>query len=236
LAGSITLGVGQFCTQPGVIFALDDPSTDQWVIALSEQLQNAGGVMLNDTICAAYGEGVKTLQNRDGIATRTLAEVNGQTNQAGAALFEVSGEQFLKHTELMEENFGPSSLIVRCTSKDQLLQAVNAIPGQLTGTLYADDADEPEKLAAALREKVGRLLFGGVPTGVEVTHAMHHGGPWPASSDVRSTSVGTAAIYRFVRPICYQNAPQSLLPDALKDENPLKLLRMVDGQYTREAL
>jgi NADP-dependent aldehyde dehydrogenase len=236
LAGSITLGVGQFCTQPGVIFAINEPATDQCVDALAKQLQEAGGVMLNESIHAGYQAGVEALKNTDGVRTLIEAANNDQPNKAGATLFEVDVDRLLANPDLAEENFGPSTLIVRCQSQAQLLDALQALPGQLTGTVYAEETDDMTAVVDVLRQKVGRLLFGGVPTGVEVTHAMQHGGPWPASSDVRSTSVGTAAGHRFARPVCYQNAPQTILPDALKDDNPMGLLRMVDGQYSRERI
>jgi len=235
LAGSITLGTGQFCTKPGLIFAMDDEATDALRDAIAGQLRECRGTMLSSAIYSAYANGLDQYE-QDPSVTRVAGSDTAQgTNDTAAALFEVQAEQFLANPALAEENFGPSSVLVRCASRNQLQRALASLPGQLTGTLYAEQADEATSEATMLQDKVGRLLFGGAPTGVEVTHAMQHGGPWPATSDGRSTSVGTAAIYRFARPVCYQNAPRWMLPSELQDDNPRGVLRMVDGKYTREA-
>jgi NADP-dependent aldehyde dehydrogenase len=160
------------------------------------------------------------------------AESGAGKAQAGAALFVASGETFLKDRTLMEEIFGPSTLVVQCDSREQMLSAARAMEGQLTATIHGtpEDLAANRELIAILESKAGRLLFNGFPTGVEVCHAMTHGGPYPATADGRSTSVGTRAIERFVRPVCYQSFPDAALPDELKDGNPLGIWRIVDGK------
>ena len=153
--------------------------------------------------------------------------------KASPFLSSVTGEYFLANPELQKEIFGPASLIVECKDHGELLKAVNALEGQLTGTVIADENDLStyKNCIDALENKVGRILFNGVPTGVEVGYAMVHGGPFPATSDARSTSVGADAIKRFVRPLCFQDCPAELLPDALKNENPLHIMRRVNGAF-----
>jgi 2,5-dioxopentanoate dehydrogenase len=157
---------------------------------------------------------------------------------AGAALFETNAESFMQDPDLATEIFGPSTLLVRATSRNQLLEAACALEGHLTATIHGTDEDlrDFSDLLAILKNKVGRLIFNGFPTGVEVTHAMVHGGPYPATSDGRSTSVGSRAIERFVRPICYQGFPQAALPAELQNENPLRIWRMVDGEITKNPV
>jgi NADP-dependent aldehyde dehydrogenase len=151
--------------------------------------------------------------------------------QGGAALFMTDAGNFLAHRELMHENFGPSTLVVECDSRARMLDVARALEGQLTVTIHAAEGeiDEYRDLLEILETKAGRIVFNGYPTGVEVVPAMVHGGPYPATSDGRSTSVGTRAIERFARPVAWQNAPDSVLPDELKESNPLGILRMVDG-------
>ena len=156
----------------------------------------------------------------------------------GAALFETNASSFLHDPALASEIFGPSTLLVREASRDQLLQIARNMEGHLTATIHGteDDLREFSDLIAILEDKVGRIIFNGFPTGVEVSHAIVHGGPYPATSDGRSTSVGSHAIFRFTRLLCYQNFPESALPPELKDENPLGIWRMVDGEMTRSPI
>src|SRR5690606_23166543 len=204
---SLTMGVGQFCTNPGLLFALDSPDLDRFVAAARAALGDvAPAVMLTARIHGAYVQGVKRLLEHP--KAEMLArgpEAQGKHCGRGA-LFAVKGEDLLQHPEVMEEVFGASSVIVRCTDEDQLLAALEDLEGQLTATLHL--ADEDHELAArlipVLERKAGRLIVNGWPTGVEVAHAMVHGGPYPATSDSRSTSVGTLSIERFLRPVCYQ--------------------------------
>ncbi len=150
-------------------------------------------------------------------------------------LFETGAESFLANPELSEEVFGPSTLLIRHSGREQMLEIARGIEGHLTATIHGTENDirEAGDLLAVLETKVGRIVFNGFPTGVEVCHAMVHGGPYPATSDGRSTSVGTRAIFRFTRQLCYQNSPDSVLPDELKDSNPLGIWRMLDGEWKR---
>ena len=151
---------------------------------------------------------------------------------------QIRANDLLREPELATEVFGPSTLVIRYDSREELLKLARALEGQLTATLHGSDADLAAfgDLIAILERKAGRLIVNGFPTGVEVCHAMVHGGPYPATSDSRATSVGTYSINRFVRPVCYQDFPQAALPDELKDGNPLAIWRLVDGQFTRDAL
>jgi alpha-ketoglutaric semialdehyde dehydrogenase len=153
-------------------------------------------------------------------------------------LFESTTTAFASDASLQDEVFGPTTLLVTYGAKQELLAAAHAMEGHLTATIHGTEQDllEHRELIALLESKVGRLLFNGFPTGVEVCHAMVHGGPYPATSDGRSTSVGTQAIYRFARPVCYQDFPDAALPDELKDSNPLGILRMVNGSKTRDPM
>ncbi len=153
-------------------------------------------------------------------------------------MFKTTAENFLNNKVLFEEVFGPSSLHIVAGSEEELIAIAKKIPGQLTITVWGtnNDLEIQKKLLNLLELKAGRLIINGVPTGVEVTHAMVHGGPYPATTDSRTTSVGTNAIYRFTRAVCYQNYPDNLLPDALKNENPLKIMRKINGAFTNESI
>ena len=166
------------------------------------------------------------------------ASSSDQELGVGAALFEADAESFLRNPELAAEVFGPATLVVRHSTRAQVLEIARNLDGHLTATIHGTEADlhEFSDLIAILKNKVGRLVFNGFPTGVEVSHAMVHGGPYPATSDGRSTSVGSEAIFRFSRPVCYQGFPESTLPDELRDGNPLGIWRMVDGEMTRTPL
>jgi NADP-dependent aldehyde dehydrogenase len=166
------------------------------------------------------------------------ANANDEEFSVNAALFEADNESFLRNSDLASEVFGPSTLIVRHSTRAQVLDIARNLAGHLTATIHGTEADlrEFSDLIAILKSKVGRLVFNGFPTGVEVSHAMVHGGPYPATSDGRSTSVGSEAIFRFCRPVCYQGFPESVLPDELRNSNPLGIWRMVDGEMTREPL
>jgi NADP-dependent aldehyde dehydrogenase len=189
--------------------------------------------MLTAALCKAYLHGVQTFAQIPGVDT--LAQVKVQQNagqaQSGAALFSTNAETFLGNRKLMEELFGPATLVVECASREQMLQAAKLIEGQLTATIHATPTElaGARDLVAALTAMSGRLIFNGFPTGVEVAHAMTHGGPYPATSDGRSTSVGTRAIERFLRPVSFQNFPDEALPPELQEANPLQAARLVDG-------
>ena len=155
-----------------------------------------------------------------------------------ATLLTVSATDFIANHALAEEMFGPASLLVRCRNSGELLAVLKSLGGQLTGTIHAAEGEMAgyDELIDVLSQRVGRLLVNGFPTGVEVCHAMVHGGPFPATSDVRFTSVGTAAIQRFLRPICLQNYPEALFPEPLQDSNPLNIWRLVNGERSKAAL
>lgn len=234
-AASITQGAGQFCTNPGVLMALAGPDTDHFAEMLALGLQQVPpAVMLNKTVYQQYCTGLERLRQQDGVRTVYAGSPAGD-ERAYPALLQVDSDVFKRHAHLQEEVFGPSSLLVTCKDVAALLQTIGGLQGQLTATVLGDKYDLQQYAAAIqlLQDKAGRILFNGVPTGVEVCEAMVHGGPFPASSDARSTSVGTAAIRRFVRPVCLQDCPPALLPDALKEENPLQIWRKVNGQWTR---
>ncbi|MDE1177464.1 MAG: aldehyde dehydrogenase (NADP(+)) [Edaphobacter sp.] len=237
-ADSATLGAGQFCTQPGIVFALEGEAFDRFEAAAAEAIAAKGAsTMLNPGIHAAYERGLSSIEGHDGVSeiARGKSEGSGKCG-AVAGLFKTTSEKFLEDRRLSEENFGPSSLLVRCKSFEQMNALAESLEGQLTATLHMTAADTPQarSLVSILERKVGRILINGFPTGVEVSYAMVHGGPYPATSNDRHTSVGATAIDRFLRPVCYQNFPGELLPDALDDANTLNLWRLRDGKLKQE--
>ncbi|MDA2891901.1 aldehyde dehydrogenase (NADP(+)) [Mycolicibacterium sp. BiH015] len=232
--GSLTMGSGQFCTNPGLVIAVDGPGLDSFVTAAAEALAaSPAAPMLTPTIARNYTSGVEALSQEAELIVRGQA---GSETCGQAALFTTDAASFLGSEALQAEVFGSSSLIVRCADADEVRAVADRIEGQLTVTVHADDSDldAAAELLPVLELKAGRILFGGWPTGVEVSHAMVHGGPFPATSDSRSTSVGSRAIERFLRPVCYQNVPKSLLPSAIADGNPDKLWRRIDGQLRQD--
>ena len=237
LAGSVTLGAGQFCTNPGVVVGLEGDGLTALASSTGRRLAEMPAfTMLYENVRAGYADGVEAVGGTAGVEVAGRAEEgDGSATPAYAAVFATDAATFLEEERLREEVFGPSTIIVRCPSKEQLEAVARALEGSLTATLHgtADDLREHAGLVQILRQKAGRLIFNGFPTGVEVCPSMNHGGPYPSTTDVRSTSVGTAAIYRFARPICYQDFPQEALPPQLRDQNEHDLLRMIDGDYTR---
>lgn len=234
-AASLVLGVGQFCTNPGLVLAVDGPGLDTFCTAASAALgATEAAVMLNENIAQSYRKGVDALVANEVVAT--LARLEHGEGRGAAALFRVSAEAFCERQELHEEVFGPASLVVVCRDAAELRAVADMLEGQLTATLQLDPEDHADAAALLplLERKVGRILANGFPTGVEVSTAMVHGGPFPATADGRSTSVGTGAIARFLRPVCYQNLPQDLLPEALRDGNPRGIWRRKDGALTKE--
>ncbi|MDR5747692.1 aldehyde dehydrogenase (NADP(+)) [Caballeronia sp. LZ029] len=228
---SVTLGVGQFCTNPGLVIGLADSDLDDFIDNAAAALEKKGTqTMLTAGIAAAYQDGVK---HRDAAAKRiATGEKSEASSGALPALYRVSAEEFLAKPQLAEEIFGPASVIVVCGDEDEMILVARSLEGQLTATLLMekDDVELARRLLPVLERKAGRILANGFPTGVEVAYAMVHGGPYPATSDSRSTSVGAMAIERFLRPVCYQDLPAALLPQALADDNPLLLWRLRDGQ------
>ena len=239
MAGSITMGVGQFCTNPGLILALEGDSLDTFMGELGQSLSGIdGGVMLSDKIANSFYSELESALNQKGVKVETRAEKSNDPNRGRPTLASVSGDTFLDNPKLGEEIFGPYSLVVKCKDITELCEILQILDGQLTGSIIGDESEFSSfKSAIDLMEnKVGRIIFNGVPTGVEVCPSMQHGGPYPASSDSRFTSVGTAAIKRFVRPVAYQSWPDEQLPDELKNENPLDIWRMVDHQWLKDSI
>jgi len=233
---AVTLGVGQFCTNPGLVFAQSGATTERFLQKLAELMAGTmQGPMLTAAICRNYRQGVERLARTGGVSVLVRVDTAGKSCAGGAALFRASARTFLADDSLMEEIFGPSTLVIECGNRDEMLAAARALEGQLTATVHGTEADlaANRDLIATLETKVGRLIFNGFPTGVEVCHAMVHGGPYPATSDGRSTSVGGRAMSRFARPVCYQDFPDAALPDELKKANPLGLWRIVDGKPGR---
>jgi alpha-ketoglutaric semialdehyde dehydrogenase len=236
--GSLTLGVGQFCTNPGLIITLDSAALTPFIQTLKDELAKVmPAAMLNSGIAKAYSGNRDKLVSQSGV--EVLAAVQEKEDgQGGATVATVSGSEFLANDHLQEEVFGPFALIVKCKNKEEVLAVTSKLHGQLTATLLAtvDDVAENEDLIAVIQKKCGRISFNNFPTGVEVCKSMHHGGPFPSSSNSQFTSVGSDAIRRFVRPLSFQNWPDEFLPDELKNANPLNIWRTVDNVLTKEAV
>lgn len=241
LRASVTLGVGQFCTKPGLVFAVRGADFDRFREALAGQLAAvAPATMLHAGICESYHEGLARAAGVHGV--QPLAR-SGQAPDPGrthgeAVVLATDVANFRAHPELAEEVFGPFALVIAAADLAELEQVARGMEGQLTATVHGTAADlaQAGPLLRLLERKVGRVIVNGFPTGVEVSPAMNHGGPYPATTDGRFTSVGTAALQRFVRPVCYQNFPGAQLPPPLQDANPLGLWRLVNGQLTQDAV
>ena len=241
LLGSFTLGVGQFCTKPGLIFAQRGPDTDAFLGKLAEVVRAAPcGTMLTSGIRDAFLENRKKVTGISGVQTLAAGGVTSEAarTESEPSVATTTAQNFLSNPALATEAFGPFTLVILAENADELTACATALEGQLTATLHGNAADlaGARGLISILEQKAGRLLVNGFPTGVEVCHAMNHGGPYPATTDARYTSVGTAAIDRFARPICYQSFSDELLPPALQNANPLGLLRLVNGKPTRDPL
>jgi len=220
-AESVTLGVGQFCTNPGLLFAPEGPELERFVSAVVEHLGNLGaGVMLHAGIKQNYHSALETLTVQPGVERLSVSAASSVAGGclATPALLRTTGERFLANPLIAEEVFGPAAVIVACSSRQQQLQCAERLRGQLTATVHAAAAEAApcQELFSILERKAGRLIYNGFPTGVEVCPAMIHGGPFPATTDSRTTSVGTEAIRRFLRPVCWQNAPPEILPPELR--------------------
>ncbi|NUB21917.1 aldehyde dehydrogenase family protein [Azospirillum formosense] len=229
---SLTMGAGQFCTNPGILLGVNGPDLDRFVAVAVEALGgSAAATMLTPAIHAAYDSGVARLSGSAAVATLARGLACFGPNQAQAALFGTTADAFLTEPALQDEVFGAASLLIRCPDVAAMRSVAERLEGQLTATVQMEpaDGDAVAALLPTLERKAGRILANGWPTGVEVCHAMVHGGPFPATSDSRRTSVGTLAIRRFLRPVCYQDIPAALLPEALRDGNPLGLWRRIDG-------
>jgi len=238
LAASVTLGAGQFCTNPGLVF-IPEVGSEDLVARLAALITDTPPfTMLTPGICSAYRKGAGALKANARV--ELIAERQRETgdSSAGASLWQTDAISFLEDRSLSAEVFGPSTLLIRYSSVDQLIDCARSLEGQLTATIHADEPElsQSGELLAILERRAGRLIFNGFPTGVEVGHAMVHGGPFPATSDGRSTSVGTRAAFRFTRAVSYQDFVDSALPDELKAANPLGIWRLVDGEMTRASL
>ncbi len=239
LFSSFTLGAGQFCTKPGIVLVPEQPETAGFLAKLADLVAEAQPyTLLTPAISRDYARASGHRATQATLSAQAPAPEAAPACPANAQLFSSTLEEFLTQPELSEEIFGPDTLLVRCDSPDEYLRAAHALDGHLTATLLGSDEDlaAHRELIAVLEQKAGRLIFNGFPTGVEVSHAMVHGGPYPATADARFTSVGTRSIYRFARPVCFQNFPDALVPDELKAANPLGILRQIDGAPTRDPL
>lgn len=234
---SLATGAGQLCTSPGLVLAVAGPDLDTFLGRVGEVLADQPAqTMLTPGIHAAYVDGLRRLEQADGVEVVGAGQASDAPTAGRATVVRVGAEELLARPELAEENFGSSSVVVVADDAAVLARIAARLEGQLTATLHAadEDASAAAPLVEVLEDKVGRILFNGWPTGVDVGDAMVHGGPFPATSDGRSTSVGTLAIDRFLRPVAYQNVPAALLPPVVADGNPWGVWRQVDGELTRD--
>jgi alpha-ketoglutaric semialdehyde dehydrogenase len=238
LSASLLLGGGQFCTKPGVMLVVGDRER-KFVRALSQHVQEVlPTVMLNRSLRDSFVQRTTAISKVAGVKSVVSGKPSGQAAMS-PALFETTADVFLRQPQLHEEAFGPGGIVVECESTEEALSCVDSLGGNLTGSMHVG-ANEDQPLAArvlhTLENSVGRVIVNGYPTGVEVGNAIVHGGPYPATTDSGTTSVGSAAIRRFVRPVAYQNTPQGLLRPALRDDNPLGIMRLVNGQRTDQKI
>ena len=238
-AGSITLGTGQFCTNPGLLLGIKSESLTEFIEKLSDAIVKIEpSCMLHPDIIGAYEGKRNRAVSQSGLQVVADYTSDVQANHARQTVTTVEGKTFLENPTLHQEVFGPYSMVVQCEDMDQLVHIISQLEGQLTGTIIAEESELEDypNVVSALQDRVGRLIFDGVPTGVEVCPSMHHGGPYPSSTDSRFTAVGIHAIKRWVRPISFQNWPDSQLPDELKNSNPLGILRSINNRRTHEAI
>lgn len=239
LVNSVTLGVGQFCTNPGVVFSMKSKESEEFATRSGELLQEVStGAMLTEKIKEGYNDGVGKVSAIEGVKILGKSKASVVNAPAVGHVFQTDARTFLQHPDLSEEVFGPATIHVNAGSKDELMKLAVNLEGHLTATLQATEEDlkEYQDLVEVLERKVGRLIVNGFPTGVEVCPSMVHGGPFPATTDSRTTSVGTAAIARFSRPVSYQSFPQFLLPEELRDDNPLGIWRLVNGERAKGSI
>jgi alpha-ketoglutaric semialdehyde dehydrogenase len=238
LKNSVTLGVGQFCTNPGLTIGINSEHFDRFVRRLEDLIRNTQpGPMLYPAIYQSYEAGVRRLSAIDGIGHVRSSIGGANESFARPAMFETDAQLFMRDRALGQEVFGPSTVVVRCRSREDMEAVARHLEGQLTSTIHGTPSDLSEyaSLVSILEDKAGRLVFNGFPTGVEVCASMQHGGPYPATTDSRTTSVGTAAIHRFARPVAYQDCPPTVLPLELQDANPRGIWRLVDGEMTKAS-
>lgn len=238
-SNSLNMGVGQFCTNPGLSFYPSGDKSNEFLEVLSNTIKaTEPATMLTAGIQSAYRKGLDKFSTTKDLDVLAEGKLAGDGIGVSSKVFKTSIDSYLKNGSLSEENFGPSTILVETSKKEDLLKAALELEGHLTATVHATEEDLTEyaELFEILEQKVGRVLVNGYPTGVEVCHSMVHGGPFPATTAPSSTSVGTNAIKRFVRPVCYQDYPESLLPPALKNDNPLGIWRLVDGEFNQKAV
>jgi NADP-dependent aldehyde dehydrogenase len=238
LHASFTMGAGQFCTKPGMVFLPGGADAVSFENKLRQLVKDSTPFhLLTKTIHSAYDSSIEGRKRHSGVEVSAAGSLTTEGYGAGSVLFETDAESFLG-SDLDSEIFGPTTILVRHSNREQVLAVARELEGQLTATIHGTDQDLRDfaDLVAILETKAGRLVFNGFPTGVEVTHAMVHGGPYPSTSDGRSTSVGSYAIFRFTRLVCFQGFPDGALPDELKNENSPGIWRMVNGEMTRDAI
>ena len=236
-AASVSLGCGQFCTKPGLFFARDGAGLDTFIRDFAASIEKTlPATMLNPRIHGQFIAGRKRVSEQPGVQALAYSEAAADlsAHEGQPTLFVISAGDFMDNLLLRHEIFGPYALVVRCQDKTQMVAALETLEGQLTATVIAEneEMEDMQMIIDLLIEKAGRVIHNGVPTGVEVCSAMQHGGPYPAATDARFTSVGSAAIKRFARPVSFQDWPQALLPDELKNGNPLKVWRLVNNEMT----
>lgn len=232
---ALVMGAGQFCTNPGIVLAVDGPDLEAFLDKAGAHLgDKAAQTMLTPGIHSAYSQGIDRITSQSCVQAVASGQPDLEATQAQGHLYQTTFESVAANAQLLEEVFGPAAIVIRCQNVNELLAFAKSIEGQLTATLHLEDEDLTiaQGLVQAMEKKAGRVLVNGFPTGVEVCDSMVHGGAFPATSDSRTTSVGSTAIDRFLRPVCYQNLPNVLLPDALKQNNPLNIWRLVDGKTT----
>ncbi|MCK5679123.1 MAG: aldehyde dehydrogenase family protein, partial [Flavobacteriaceae bacterium] len=238
-AKSITLGSGQFCTNPGLILGIKNSDLTNFIQTLATEIvEIEPSCMLHPNIIGNYEKNKAKIKSQKGVSVKAEYIENVSKNYGQQVIMTVEGKTFLKNTTLHQEVFGPFSLIVQCENKKQLHEIVKNLEGQLTGTVWADNGEENnyKSIINALQNRVGRIIFNSVSTGVEVCPSMQHGGPYPASTDSRFTAVGIHSIKRWVRPVSFQNMPQKLLPIELRNENTLKINRLVNNKLTQNPI
>ena len=238
-AGSITLGVGQFCTNPGLIIGIESEALKNFITLLGEEIKHvAPGTMLHPGISKLFSENKSKALSQQDVATVAVSETAAKENQGVPTIASATGQAFLNNPVLHQEVFGPYSIVIRCKDKNEMLAVAKNLEGQLTSTLMATENEvrNNDEFVEAVKNICGRFILNSVPTGVEVCLSMHHGGPFPASTDSRFTSVGADGIKRFARPICFQNWSNELLPDELKNVNPSGIWRTINNELTKSAL
>jgi NADP-dependent aldehyde dehydrogenase len=236
LAASNMSSAGQFCTNPGIMVAKKVNGSEKFYQTFGDIIKRTPpSEMLNKGIHDSFEKSMKKMEEKKSVSVLAMTD-SPRPGEGDPHAFRTEAKYFLKDRELWEEMFGPSSIQVTATDIREMMEVALALPGQITTSVWGTPKDlaENRELLDVLELKAGRMVINGVPTGVEVSHAMNHGGPYPATTDSKFTSVGTQSIYRFTRPVCYQNFPQEQLPEELKDENSLNIWRMINGEFTKE--